>query len=117
MKEVKQVKIRIPYWDGTEMCAKLGQGLFYDNSSRTIANRKDLKFIRELCANCHRLSECRTYGIKHEQHGFWGGMTEQERKEYRKKYRVELIRPEMYSDLIPKFERGVEKNNDYLNNG
>jgi len=101
MREVRQARIKVPYWDGTEMCTKLGQGLFYDNSlSRTIDNRKDLEFVRKLCANCPRLSECRVYAIKHELYGFWGGMTERERNEYRKKYKIKLMKPELYSDFM-----------------
>lgn len=34
----------------------------------------------QLCATCPVLRECMEYGLKHEQHGIWGGLTPPERQ-------------------------------------
>lgn len=105
--------IKTPNWDGSETCASIGVDLFYDEDRRNVAEtRQHLGFLRDICNSCHRLNECREYAIKHEYYGFWGGMTVTERREYRKKYKIELVRPEMFSDCLPKFERGVQKDDN-----
>jgi len=103
LKDIEFIK-----WDGTEVCAQVTPELFYDVPlTRTNANRSDRDYLRKTCASCPRLVECRTYAIKHELYGFWGGMTEQERSEYRKKNKVRLIRPELYSDYLPRLNEGT----------
>ena len=37
------------------------------------------KELRKTCFGCPVLAECQDYAVKHEKHGFWGGMTPQER--------------------------------------
>jgi hypothetical protein len=39
--------------------------------------------LRKICARCPILNDCANYSIEHEQHGFWAGMAEDERREVR----------------------------------
>lgn len=100
-------KINFPNWDGTEACANLGTGLFYDEDTRKQNEaRQNLRFLQELCSQCPKLVECREYAIKHEYYGFWGGMSMTDRRIYRAKHKIKLLRPEQHSDYTPIFERG-----------
>jgi len=42
--------------------------------------------LRRLCRDCPILSECREYSVVHENNGFWGGMTKDERQRLRAKW-------------------------------
>lgn len=105
-------------WDGTELCAQVAPELYYLEDMGTGRPVKDkykeytqnLPILRRMCFDCPRLEECRTYAIKHELYGFWGGMSERERKEYRRKNKIKLLRPELYSDYLPRLNEGT---NDY----
>lgn len=104
------MRVRVPAWDGTEACATIGVALFYNDDRKTQYENKELEHeLKSICNSCHRLNECREYAIKHEYYGFWGGMTLTERREYRKKFKIELIRPEIYSDFLPKFDRNGDR--------
>jgi WhiB family transcriptional regulator, redox-sensing transcriptional regulator len=39
---------------------------------------------KELCAACPVTAECLQFAMDHQSSGIWGGMTEMERKQYRK---------------------------------
>lgn len=100
-------KVKVPQWDGTEGCAGIGVELFYDEDRRTQQqNVEHLSQLRAICSACKRLDECREYAIKHEYYGFWGGMTVTERIHFRRKFKIKLVRPEMYSEAMPDFARG-----------
>lgn len=99
-------EINFPKWDGTEACANLGEGLFYDEDTRKQNEaRKNLLFLKELCSQCVRLDECREYAIKHEYYGFWGGMSMTDRRIYRAKHKIKLLRPEQHSGFASLYER------------
>jgi hypothetical protein len=103
MSKRKYEEVKIPEWDGSELCAQIPHELFYDQSTRSVADRADINNLRRVCDNCPRLLECREYAIKHELYGFWGGMTEKDRMDFRKKYKIKYIRPELYSEMLPDF--------------
>jgi hypothetical protein len=49
--------------------------------------------LRKICGECDVLNKCRDWGIKHEEWGFWGGMSVYERRQWRKKYNIKLQQP------------------------
>jgi WhiB family redox-sensing transcriptional regulator len=105
---MSDVEIQFVEWDGSEVCSQVTPELFFDVPlTRSAANRLDREYLRKICGGCPRLMECRTYAIKHELYGFWGGMTEQERSDYRKKNKIVLVRPELHSDYLPRMNEGV----------
>lgn len=40
---------------------------------------------KEVCAVCPVMEACRTWGLKHEHMGIWGGLSERERRRLRKR--------------------------------
>lgn len=42
--------------------------------------------LRKICQGCPILSECREYSVVHENHGFWGGLTKNERQTLRARW-------------------------------
>lgn len=50
--------------------------------------------LRNECAGCPVLDQCRNYAIWHEEYGFWGGMSEEERGAYRNAHGITMIVPE-----------------------
>lgn len=60
-------------------------------SGRTEEQRAGL---RAICQGCPIEALCRRWAINHERYGFWGGMTEAERKTYRRVNGVLERRPE-----------------------
>lgn len=97
-------KVRIPVWDGTEPCSNYEWQLFYDdNRSTEYKQKKKLEKLVSICMSCHRLEECSDYAIKHERYGFWAGMTEKQRIDYRKRNNIVCVRPELLSDYLPDF--------------
>ena len=60
--------------------------------------------LKVLCSDCPFLSKCRDYAIHHEIHGFWGGMTSADRKNFRKKFNIIA---ELIELRIPHSVRGI----------
>ncbi len=66
---------------------------FTADPKRGCADRPDLNWfpvrgdhaepLRAICATCPQLEPCRTWGIRHEVHGIWGGTTGRERRRIR----------------------------------
>jgi hypothetical protein len=106
------IKIKIPVWDGSEACAGVGVELFYDDNRKTeYQNRIHHDKLIAMCNSCPRLNDCFTYAIHHEQYGFWAGMTEAQRNQYRKTHKIKLLRPEMYSECMPDVTRPKKEEN------
>ena len=66
-------------------CAGLDPEIFYPRSGDSNSVQ-----AKELCANCKILTECRTWGIKHETLGIWGGMSARERQRERKRLGITI---------------------------
>ena len=41
------------------------------------------KLLHRICSNCPIMQECGDYAVKHERHGYWGGMTALQRRSVR----------------------------------
>lgn len=82
--KMKPVDELSPEWQEQGLCRRTPSikpldffyaGRFYSGSK---AEREHVGRLRSLCAACPVLSECKQWSFR-EQHGFWAGMTEQER--------------------------------------
>jgi WhiB family redox-sensing transcriptional regulator len=80
-----------PVFDGP---CKGKTDIFYRPFSNKLAARVLIKEVKAICNSCRHIMECRDWGIKHEEFGVWGGMTEQERRAYRINHDITLERPE-----------------------
>jgi len=53
--------------------------------------RKLVQATKDLCRGCPVRQECLDYALKYEPLGIWGGMTEKERRAYRREFGITLI--------------------------
>jgi len=67
---------------------------YYDDDLPRGETNEDYKVLKRICADCPMLEECLTWALHHEDHGFWGGTTEYERRTLRKKFGIQ------YENLI-----------------
>lgn len=79
-----------PRYDGSEPCAGIYTELFYPETSGAWEIGPKL---RALCSNCHLLNECAEYAIRHEAHGWWGGLSARERLQIRSSRGIVLQDP------------------------
>lgn len=52
------------------------------------AVREIMQRVRKLCHSCPVQADCLEYALEYEQLGFWGGMTEKERKAHRAAHEI-----------------------------
>lgn len=84
---------QVPYppLDGTEPCRQWNPDFYYptkDTASLTIQ-----AVITRTCGSCHVQQECLTWGLHHENYGYWGGVGPKERKRMRRALRISLVTP------------------------
>ena len=66
--------VNLPRWNGSEACLIVEDlDFFYSEFPLDIALAKDI------CVECPMLEACRTYAMKHENHGVWGGLSAEDR--------------------------------------
>jgi WhiB family redox-sensing transcriptional regulator len=72
-------------WMDKAACAGLGSDLFFVDDESDGYDREDL--LRDVCTSCPVLATCAGHAIEHEEFGFWGNMTERERRSIKRKRR------------------------------
>ena len=79
------MSIPYPRFTGSEPCRSTDPDAFFpiDGLNPGLA-----RTLRGICGECEMQAPCAEWAIRHEQHGFWGGMTPNERSEYRKRYGI-----------------------------
>ena len=81
----------------TPACEGMDTNFFYPvgESNEDNAWAKDNVYpqLRKVCGNCDVFDKCRDWAIKHEEWGFWGGMSVYERRQFRKKYKIKIEQP------------------------
>lgn len=84
--------------NGSEPCTQVDPEMFYEESGpQALLNTP---ILRRICADCPILNECAEHGIKHEEYGFWGGLTAKERKILRRKRGERIVSPAVYNDRM-----------------
>lgn len=73
-------------------CAGSSVSLFYPDP-RTRSITPEMRKALNLCRGCRVLSECAEYGINHEMHGIWGGLTERQRVVIRRERNITVQIP------------------------
>ena len=69
------------------LCAQVGGDLWFPDRG---GDGTGVSVAKQICNQCiHRL-ECAEWGIKYERHGIWGGLSEKQRKQIRRKQRIKL---------------------------
>jgi hypothetical protein len=83
--------MRGPWAYENPSCASVGSDFWFpdrdagDSPVRAInAQSEEVKLAISVCNGCAHKFECRQWGIEHERHGIWGGLTEGSRRPFRK---------------------------------
>lgn len=71
-----------PEWHNDAACRGQGHELFFPEQGRRDLTRK----AKHLCRSCPVQERCLEEGLS-DPHGLWGGLTEDERRAWRKRYR------------------------------
>lgn len=61
-------------------CRGLDTDLFYDHKTGLEEKGITLNHLRRICMDCPIQRDCLTIGVAHEPFGFWGGLSEEERR-------------------------------------
>ena len=76
-------------------CASVGGDFWFperaagDGPIRAInAQSEEVKIAISVCNGCAHKIECRQWGIEHENHGIWGGLTDNERRPIRRRLNI-----------------------------
>ena len=72
-------------WSGAA-CAGGDPNMWFPDEKdrhRTRMARAKTAHCQQVCAGCQILQVCRAYAVRHEVHGFWGGLTQDERTKLR----------------------------------
>lgn len=89
--------MRYPDFDGRQACASVGTEVFYPeviNPPRTQINQ-----IKRTCRSCVMQAQCLEWGLRHEPHGFWGGLSPKQRQNLRRDMGLRLVSP-MIKDFL-----------------
>lgn len=71
-----------PAFDGTQGCADVDGDLFFPSvGNEQIAAR----VTRRICRDCAFQQPCAEYALRHDEDGFWGGLTSRERNVIRRR--------------------------------
>lgn len=64
--------------------------LFFPVENRTAETRAQIKAAKAICEGCVLKDPCLEYALENEDFGIWGGLTEDERRRYRRDRNVVL---------------------------
>ena len=69
-------------WQGAALCAQTDPEAFFPEKGGSTREAK------RVCHSCEVRSECLDYALQHdERFGIWGGMSERERRRYKKEHK------------------------------
>lgn len=74
-----QIKRKQINWERAS-CRGLETDMFYSHKTRLEERGLTLNHLRRICMSCPIQYDCLTIGVAHEPYGFWGGLSEEERK-------------------------------------
>lgn len=71
-------------WQESGACREMDTELFFHpEGERGSSRRRRAENAKAICATCPVLKQCRDYALSiAEPYGIWGGMSEEERREY-----------------------------------
>jgi len=74
-----QIKRKQVDWERAS-CRGLETNMFYDHKTGLEEKGLTLNHLRRICMACPIQYNCLTIGVAHEPFGFWGGLSEEERR-------------------------------------
>lgn len=71
------------------LCREVGTEFFYTEEGKE-TDISVYSLGRKICAGCRVREACLEWGVQHEEHGLWGGLTPRERQKIRKSRNIIL---------------------------
>lgn len=83
--------MKYPAYRGDEPCTAIGPEL-YDEG---FLDHDEIMVLRGACVSCWIVDDCREWALHHEPTaaGFWGGLTDAERRQVRRARRISVVDP------------------------
>ena len=85
-----QIKRKQVDWERAS-CRGLDTDMFYDHKTGLEEKGLTLNHLRRICMSCHIQYDCLTIGVAHEPFGFWGGLSEEERRHLHARKQTKVI--------------------------
>jgi len=82
---------KLPWEFDQPLCAQVGAELFFQedrDDKKPGMSEIDYNVARKICHSCVHKVECAEWGIQHEVHGLWGGLTPQDREKVRRNRKI-----------------------------
>ncbi len=81
--------LRAPRTYENPLCAEVSPVFFFiddadDDTALIKEVSKTYDEAAQVCAKCEHITECAEWGVRHEIHGFWGGLSPEKRRELRR---------------------------------
>ena len=81
--------MRTPREFENPLCAQVDGELWFPEKSG------DSKPAKSICLQCSHITECAEWGIKHEAFGIWGGLSNNQRREIRRRRGIAVEQPDI----------------------
>jgi len=65
-------------------CATVGGDYWFPDKESGGINQTEAKIAKTICGSCIHKRECAEWGIRNEQHGIWGGLSDLDRRRIRR---------------------------------
>lgn len=75
----RQIKRKQVDWERAS-CRGIDTDLFYEHKTGLEEMGLTINHLRRICMSCPIQRDCLTIGVAHEPFGFWGGLSEEERR-------------------------------------
>lgn len=66
----------VPNFGDSALCAQTDSALFFPEDGQGASTQ----IAKRICQRCPKVAECLAWALKHDEHGVWGGTTENERR-------------------------------------
>lgn len=99
-KRSASVDLNIPMFirDEQPPCAEVDPELFFPQEveispTKIVSVYADASAAKKICYSCPLMSSCLEYALRGQEVGIWGGMTERQRDQLRKRNRLRISTP------------------------
>lgn len=82
--------MREPYQYEAPACAGVGGDFWFPERDGGTANTTEMLMAVSICKMCPHQAECAEWGIRNENFGIWGGLTETTRRHIRRSRRIKI---------------------------
>lgn len=91
------------------LCAQVGNGEFWFPEAGH-GTASEVILARSICGQCVHQAECAEWGIRYERFGIWGGLTEIDRKNIRRKRNI-ILQEGNNAEAVASLEQRYYKGN------